>query len=183
MRLRGTLRHLPAFALLCLLAVLAHQFTLWALPRWIMDRTVQAIAGEPGTAPWRPPLTDHTQRRVVMPSPDLLYTTCAWDVSRQPMRVQARLDGLPYASVALYAANSDNFWVASGGDGGTQVLDLWIRSPHASVSLAHPPAGTQVVVAPSDTGLLLMRVLVGDVGRDLARAEALRQTLRCERSD
>jgi len=180
MRLSGLQRRLAAMLLLLGLAVLAHQLTLWALPRWIMDRTVRAITGGPGAPPLRPPLTDHTQRRVVMPSPDLLYATCAWDVSRKPVRVQARLDGVPYASVALYAANSDNFWVGSGGEGGVQAVDLWIRSARSSGPQTDPPAGAQVVRAPSDTGLLLMRVLVGDVGRDLARAEALRQTLRCD---
>lgn len=172
-------RFLWALAALCGLAVLAHQLTLWALPRWIMDRTVQAITGGPGAAPLRPPLTDHTQRRVVLPSPDLLYATCAWDVSRAPLRVRARLDGVPYASLALYAANSDNFWVLSGG-ADAAAADLWIRSARPQASQAAAPAGAQVVVAPTDQGLLLMRVLVGHPGRDLAAAEALRQTLSCE---
>lgn len=180
MRLTGLGRLVGPGVLGVALAVLAHQFTLWALPRWIMHRTIQAITGGPGAAPLRPPLTDHTQRRVVMPSPDLLYATCAWDVSRKPMRVRVRLDGVPYASVALYAANSDNFWVANGEGLAGQALDLWIRSAQAEGGQASPPAGAQVVAAPSDTGLLLMRVLVGDVGRDLAKAEAVRQSLRCD---
>lgn len=179
MRLSTGGHRLGTWVLLGLLAVLAHQFTLWALPRWIMDRTVKAIAGEPGSAPRRPPLTDHTQRRVVMPSPDLLYATCAWDVSHKPMRVRASLEGVAYASLALYAANSDNFWVTHGGEGPTKAADLWIRSARPAAGQPDAPAGAQVVVAPTDKGLLLMRVLVGDIDRDLARAEDLRQSLRC----
>jgi uncharacterized membrane protein len=179
MRMRALLRFLWSLAAFGGLAMLAHQLTLWALPRWIMDRTVLVITGGPGAPPLMPPLTDHTQRRVVLPSPDLLYATCAWDVSRTPLRVRARLDGVPYASLALYAANSDNFWVSSGGSIGASA-DLWIRSARPDTAQAAAPAGAQVVVAPTDQGLLLMRVLVGHPARDLAAAEAVRQTLRCE---
>ena len=68
-------------------------------------------AEERGTGPLFPPMTDASQRRVVMPSPDLLYATCAFDVRQRPLRIQAdpKLPG--YWSIALYAANSDNFFV------------------------------------------------------------------------
>ena len=179
MRMKGLQGSVLTLALLGALAVLAHQLTLWALPRWIMARATQTITGGVGAPPVRPPLTDHKQRRVVLPSPDLLYATCAWDVTSKPMRVRARLDGVPYASLALYAANSDNFWVTSNG-ANAPAADLWIRSAGTDSAHSAAPAGAQVVVAPSDKGLLLMRVLVGDPGRDLARAEAVRQTLSCE---
>ena len=51
MRLTGLRRLVGPGVLGVALAVLVHQFTLWALPRWIMHRTIQAITGGPGTAP------------------------------------------------------------------------------------------------------------------------------------
>ncbi len=165
-----------------LVAALTHALALWALPKVIMGGAMRSLSAATGGAnPGLPPMTDHTQRRIVMPSPDLLYGTCVWDVSQRPLQVHARLDGVPYASVALYGANSDNFLAVSGRQHGGESVSLWIIGPSTpEAGRPRPPAGARVVQAPSDKGLLLMRVLVGDVRADLPRAEALRRTLRCD---
>jgi len=159
-------------------AAATHALVLWALPRLIMHRTMAAVAGPEPPAAVRPPMTDHTQRRIVMPSPDLLYGLCAWNVAERPLRIRAHLQGSGYASLALYAANSDNFLVINDRAADAAPLDLWLTAPGSTAAPA--PEGARVVTAPSTRGLLLMRVLVGDSERDLPAAEALRATLRCE---
>lgn len=167
-----------------IVAALTHTLALWAIPQVIMGGAMRSLAAATGgTNPGLPPMTDHTQRRIVMPSPDLLYGTCVWDVSQRPLLVRARLDGVPYASVALYGANSDNFLVLNGRQQGADGVSLWITGPSTpgpTAGTPPPPAGVRVVRAPSDRGLLLMRVLVGDPRIDLPQAEALRRTLRCD---
>ncbi len=170
--------------LVLLVAAGTHALALWVMPKVIMGAAMRSLSAATGGAnPGLPPLTDHTQRRIVMPSPDLLYGTCVWDVSQRPLMVQARLDGVPYASVALYGANSDNFLVINGREQ-TRGVSLWITGPSTpeagTPGAPRPPEGARVLRAPSDKGLLLMRVLVGDPQADLPRAEALRRTLRCE---
>ncbi len=171
-------RALLGLGLVLAIAAATHALVLWALPRLVMQRAMTRVSGPAPPAPVRPPMTDHTQRNIVMPSPDLLYGVCVWNVAERPLRVRADLRGLRYGSLALYAANSDNFLVVNDRAAGDAPLDLWLTAPGAGAGAA--PAGARRVTAPGPRGLLLMRVLVGDRRADLPAAEAARATLRCE---
>jgi len=172
---------------LALLAIAAatHVLVVWAIPRLIMQRvmrTTPADLGHPGATPrvYFPPMTDATQRRIVMPSPDLLYAICVFDVSQHPLRVTANPRLSNYWSVAGYADNSDNFFVVNDRQLAGQPLDLVLVGATGSVPSATLPQGARVLVAPSDKGLLLMRVLVSDYEAEKALLEPARRTLRCE---
>lgn len=162
------------------LAAAVHLGALWLLPRAIMQRVLfEVTAEQPRGAPLLPPPSDHTQRRVVMPSPDLLYALCAFDLERGPFKVSAAPllpTGQGYWSVALYADNTDNFFVIGDRDLDGRALDLQIFGP----AMPMPVGGSGNVRSPSARGLVLMRVLVGDPARDGPAAEAARRTLRCE---
>jgi uncharacterized membrane protein len=172
-------------------AVLTHLLTVWALPRLIMHEAMARITDETAaqaraqgapqaaTGVYLPPPTDHTQRRIVMPSPDLLYATCTFDLSKGPMRVTAEVAHPRYWSVALYGANSDNFFVVNKRSAAAQRLDLWVVPPGADRSSMNAERGSTVVDAPSRKVLLLMRLLLTDDPADLALAKASRSTLRC----
>ena len=168
-------------------AVLAHLLTVWALPRLIMREAMSRIARETAAQPaaqaatgvYLPPPTDHTQRRIVMPSPDLLYATCALDLSRGPARVTAEVAHPRYWSVALYGANSDNFFVVNDRSPAAQRLDLWVAPPGSDRAAVPAAPDATVIEAPSRKALLLMRLLVTDDPTDLASAARARESLRC----
>jgi uncharacterized membrane protein len=158
-------------------AVATHLLTLWLLPTLVMRTALSRATGPVGTVV-RPPLADATSRAVVMPSPDLLYATCALDRTARPQRVRAQLDAPGYASVALYARNSDNVYVVNDLRLAGRPLDLWLVGPNGD--LAGAPPGSTPFRLPTAKGMLLMRVLVPDRTSDLPKAEAVRQTLRCD---
>ena len=178
--------------------VLMHLLTVWALPRLIMREAMARIAQETNsqaraqaraqgwpqaaTGVYLPPSTDHTQRRIVMPSPDLLYATCALDLSKGPVRITTEVAHPRYWSVALYGANSDNFFVVNDRSAAAQRLDLWVVPPGADRTTMKAEDGSTVVEAPSRKVLLLMRLLLTDDPADLALAKAARSTLRCAAS-
>lgn len=164
------------------LAVLVHGLAVWALPRFIMSRvtTVASASSQPGDRVVFPPLTDHLQRRVVMPSPDLLYALCPFDVARQPLRIRANPKTPQYWSIALYAANSDNFFVINDRQAAGQPVDIVLNGPDAYAQRFAMPAGAQTVNAPSASGLMLMRVLVTDYAREREVVEAARRSLQCD---
>ena len=54
-----------------------------------------------------PPRTTEVSRAIVRPSPDLAYSSCAYDLSKGPVRVKTA-KASNYMSVSVYAANSDN---------------------------------------------------------------------------
>ena len=171
--------------------VLMHLLTVWALPRLIMREAMARIAQETNaqaraqgwpqaaTGVYLPPSTDHTQRRIVMPSPDLLYATCALDLSKGPVRITTEVAHPRYWSVALYGANSDNFFVVTDRSAAAPRLDLWVVPPGADRTTMKAEDGSTVVEAPSRKVLLLMRLLLTDDPADLALAKAARSTLRC----
>ena len=165
---------------LLVLAAAVHLVAVWALPRVIMHRLSDTALPEERHAVVRPPMTDHTQRRVVMPSPDLLYAACALDLADRPMRIRADLRTLHYSSIALYAANSDNFFVVNDRQAAGRPVDLVLVGPKPYAQAPVIPPGARTVTAPSTQGLLLMRVLVADLAADLSAAELARATLRCD---
>jgi uncharacterized membrane protein len=173
-------------ALGLVVAACSHLLTVWAAPRLIMREAMARIAKESTNGVYLPPPTDHTQRRIVMPSPDLLYATCAADLSKQPLRVSAEVAHPRYWSVALYGANSDNFFVvndrkvAARSADAPSPLELLVIAPGTDRAALSPPPGATIVEAPSAKVLLLMRLLVTDEGADLASAERARQSLRCQ---
>ena len=164
-----------------LVAAAVHLLAVWALPRVIMWRLSTTATAQERASVYLPPMTDHTQRRIVMPSPDLLYATCALDVSERPMRIRADLRTPGYSSIALYASNSDNYFVLNDRQAAGELVDLVLIGPQAYAQVPVIPPGARTVTAPSPKGLLLMRVLVADYGSQKEVVEAARRTLRCER--
>ena len=168
-------------ALGLVVAACSHLLTVWAAPRLIMREAMARIAKDSTNGVYLPPPTDHTQRRIVMPSPDLLYATCAADLSEQPLRVSAEVAHPRYWSVALYGANSDNFFVVNDRKvADPSQLELLVVAPGTELYTITTPPGATIVEAPSGKVLLLMRLLVTDDGADLASAERARQSLRCQ---
>ena len=148
--------------LAALLAIAVHTISVYWIPRLIMHRVIDTVAGE-GSQPYLPPPIDHTHRRVVMPSPDLLYAVCAYDLADGPLSI--KLDGsyARYWSIALYNSRSDNFLTLSGDTLGASGVDLTIDEKKSTRK-----------------GLLLMRVLTGANPAWLTEAETFRKRLRCE---
>jgi uncharacterized membrane protein len=172
-------------AVVLAIAALVHLAALWALPRLIMARVLAGVQAEAdaGSGVMLPPPADHRQRRIVLPSPDLLYALCRYDVGARPLRVRAEPRTGQYWSIALYAANADNYFVLNDGDAAGRAPDLLIVGPDAGPVNAAPTAAA--VRSPSARGLVLMRLLAagGDeatTAAALAAAEVARRTLRCE---
>ena len=163
-------------------AVLAHLLTVWAVPRLIMQVLMNGPMAQQmnmrNQAAFPPPVNAQS-RSVVMPSPDLLYSVCVFDLADGPVRVRAAPQSPAYWSIALYSANSDNFFVINDRKADGRPVDLWLVS-EAGTSDARPiPAAAQVVVSPAKTGFLLMRVLTGDYETEKTVIEPARRTLTC----
>jgi uncharacterized membrane protein len=162
--------------------ILAHLLAVWATPRLIMQVLMSGPSARAmnmqNQAAFPPPVTA-SSRSVVMPSPDLLYSVCVFDVSAGPVRVSANPALKSYWSIALYGANSDNFFVINDRQAGAKPVDLWLVSEGGQAAAGGVPQGSQVVVSPSTRGFLLMRVLTGNYEAEKALVEPSRRTLVC----
>jgi uncharacterized membrane protein len=163
-----------------ILAAAVHGLAVWAVPRVIMGRVLSAAQPERTSGVFLPPMTDASARRIVMPSPDLLYATCAFDVSTTPLRIRAEPKAPRYWSIALYADNSDNFFVINDREAAGKPIDIVLIGPKAYAQRPELPAGSTLIDSPSARGLLLMRVLVADYAAEKSVVEAARGSLSCE---
>jgi len=165
----------PRFLLVCLVtAVLTHALVTWAPPRVIMYQVMKmasASVNANGVVMSKRP--DETARAIVMPSPDLLYAVCPYDLARGSWHLAADVPDT-YWSLSLFAANTDNFFVANGdvAQGRVEVdVSATPMAPRAD------PARLQVV-SPSARGLAVFRFLVRN-SEDDARVGAFQQSVAC----
>ena len=82
------------------------------------------------------------------------------------------------AGVALYAANTDNFWVVNDRQMAGRAV-RWQLVPNRLDRPLRLPDGRTQLVSPTRRGLLLMRVLAGEGPAAQAAADKARRTLRC----
>lgn len=163
--------------------VVAHLLTVWAVPRiamYVVMNGPEARAMDMrNRAVFVPPVTARS-RSVVMPSPDLLYAVCVFDVSHGAVHVTANPQLATYWSIALYAANSDNFFVLNDRQAAGQPVDLWLLPPDGDTNGRPLPPGVQGIVPPSREGFLVLRVLTGDYEAEKSILEPARRTLSCQ---
>jgi uncharacterized membrane protein len=155
-------------------AAVIHVAAVQAIPRLIVRVVRHRLERSVGTNHIQhAPLPDAAWRTVVMPSPDLLYSACAYDVRERPLQVTAAVpDG--YWSVSAFADDTDNFFVMNDRTAGRGR----VRVVFSSQPGFQDPGGGTVVVVPSTTGIILFRQLVLD-RRELAKAQEIQRAATC----
>ncbi|WP_161554147.1 DUF1254 domain-containing protein [Stenotrophobium rhamnosiphilum] len=156
---------LKLIAVFILIAGLSNLATVAALPYLINAYVAHRIADVVGgyNKALHAPRPDSHARTVVRPSPDLLYTACAFDISEHPLLITAPVQR-SYVSVSAFASDTSNFAAINDSllqadASGNKHFNLVLVREGVSVDL---PAGAQVIKAPSDKGLVLFRSLITD---------------------
>ena len=125
----------------------------WAIPKVIMIKVMEGLAergaGVNAMTLNGPP--DPYRQLVVRPSPDLLYSTCVYDLDAGPLRINiGPTNG--YMSVSFYDHITNNYETLTG--------DL-IKPQHSDIILVQKgrdaPSGSHMVTSPSTRGLVLVR--------------------------
>jgi len=130
-------------------------------------RTNSFHFGEPATAERQP---------IVRPSPDLLYSSCVFDVSDGPVLVRGEPIPGHYWSISIFDGRTDVAAVRSDRDTGGKpaMLALVKRGETSAV-----PAGYERVDLGYNRGIALQRILVTDKA-ELPAIDTLRRKSRCE---
>jgi uncharacterized membrane protein len=153
------------FRILATLALAAafHVLTVMAFPRAIMFAF--AWRGKDlGLSPnvlYHQPRVTAVSRTVARPSPDLLYSVCAYDVSKAPLRISASVPDT-YWSLSFFASNTDNFFVVNDQEVTARSVDILLAGPGTAYK---NPGNVQVVTSPSSRGVALIRILITDEDR------------------
>ncbi|MBI1392817.1 MAG: DUF1254 domain-containing protein [Alphaproteobacteria bacterium] len=146
-------RLLVAAALFVASAIAGHIATIAATPGFIMGRVMGGVAARAGD--WNrmvhapPPSPD--ARTIVRPSPDLLYSICAYDLADGPVAIETgATEG--YFSISFYDGATNNFRTEN---------DDTLDADRASMTIVRAgdaaPTGTTTVRSPSERGVALIR--------------------------
>jgi uncharacterized membrane protein len=163
------------------IATIAHFVFHIGSPYLIMTRAMSGIVQRAGgfNTPLSTGLPNAASRSIVKPSPDLLYTACAFDVREGPVLV----GGTPsqaYWSMAFYASNTDNFFVINDRQAQGTPAFVVIATARMRDRIPAEQKSLEVVEPPSDKGIVLFRYLVLDP-QDLAKAQVAQKTAVCRR--
>jgi len=126
------------------------------------------------------PFPAEDSRAVVMPNPDFAYVSMFYDLDKGPIYISGLMPDSTYWSVALYEANTNNYFVKNDQQFDTNELDVIITtqkhpltkdSRHLVGTLVPSyynfhlikeglvPIGTELIKSPNEKGFLLIRVL------------------------
>ncbi len=159
-------------------AFIVHIVAVLLVPPVVMTVAMarMADAGADQAIVHMPPPTA-ASRSVVRPSPDLAYSVCLFDLSKGPLLVKAKVPET-YWSVSAFAHNTDNFFVVNDQQITGDTLEFIIRREEDELA---GYSGVPVSFAPSDRGIVLMRMLVTDreqyLEMDPVRRQATCETL------
>jgi uncharacterized membrane protein len=135
-------------------AIAVHIITLTMVPIYIMKNTMSKY---PTNQLMKGQKTDAQSRGVVRPSPDLVYSIVSYDVSKEPIRFTAKVPTDTYWSVSMFEENSDNYFVVNDRQVKSNPLEILL----VKQGMKYTDAGNaQVVVSPTDRGILLARHLL-----------------------
>ena len=153
-----------------LVAALAWQATLLAIPRGIMSLAVSRL-GEAGglNRMLHAPLPGPGRRTVVRPSPDLAYSSCPFDLSKGPLLVEVAPVAAPYWSLSVFDARTDVAFVRNNRDTGGKGFRIALAMVGQAV-----PAGVETIRLDDAKGVALLRILVEDRARFSALDRARR---------
>jgi uncharacterized membrane protein len=142
-------------------AALAWQATLLAIPRGIMSLAVSRL-GEAGglNRMLHAPLPGPGRRTVVRPSPDLAYSSCPFDLSKGPLLVEVAPVAAPYWSLSVFDARTDVAFVRNNRGTGGRGFRVALAMEGQAV-----PAGVETIRRDDAKGVALLRILVEDRAR------------------
>ncbi|MEQ9144350.1 MAG: DUF1254 domain-containing protein [Parvibaculaceae bacterium] len=159
-----------------ILAGIVHIGAILLWPNFVMGRLVSGVDNQVGAnAALHAPRADETARTVVRPSPDLIYTICAFDVSQGAVRLSAPVPPDTYFSLSMFADNTDNFFVVNDSQLEKDTIDVVLVKTESQVTEL---GGAPIVVAPSERGVVLFRTLIQSEDR-FAELDAIRKQAAC----
>ncbi|MBL8783247.1 MAG: DUF1254 domain-containing protein [Alphaproteobacteria bacterium] len=159
------------------LAAAIHWAAITYAPSLIMARAMTAMGGKGVNTITHGDRATAASRTIVKPSPDLLYSYCVFDVSRQPLKITTAAPTDTYWSVALYTANTDNFYTLNDTQAGGQPATIVLVGQGQTVP--PQPEGTIIVAAPSQKGVVLFRTLINDDARE-PELDRMRRAAACD---
>ena len=121
------------------------------------------------------PLVDAHHQTIVRPSPDLLYSSCPFDLSGGPIEVRAAPIPGHYSSISIFNGRTDVAYVRNDEDMAGQAMVVTLALAGQRVA-----PGTPVVRVAMPRGIVLQRVLLA-APDEAPQVDGRRRTAWCGR--
>jgi uncharacterized membrane protein len=166
---------LPLFAGL-IVAAIAWQGTIAATPYALMSAAMHKIGQGGGVNQFRfAELATPDNQPIVRPSPDLLYSSCVFDVSEGPVLIDVEPVPDAYWSVSIFDARTDVAKVVSVREQGDKPARLVLHNQDMQLEMV---PDYDPVALKYDKGIALIRILLNDPSK-YAEIDAIRRKSRC----
>jgi uncharacterized membrane protein len=164
------------------IAAVVHSTSVLAIPRLVMWRATGLMARGTGfnTMTHAVRATWHS-RTVVRPSPDLLYSSCPYDLGTAGAALHVHASGMPdtYWSVSVFDDDTDNVYVLNDRQAKDGTVDFLLVGPHTGIIDDARKNAPRQVWSPTSRGVVLFRTLIDDETR-FAEIDAGRKHAACE---
>jgi uncharacterized membrane protein len=148
------------------LAVVLHFVIIRQIPSFVTNRTIEGIFARKQTREFNRLFVNDLpvagRDLVVMTNGDMKTSLAAYDVSENPVKIHCLVPNTGnYWSISLFAWNTDNFYVRNDRNAPAREFDLIIVK---SGSQYQKKEAEEIVVSPTEKGVVLMRYIVSNRG-------------------
>jgi uncharacterized membrane protein len=160
-----------------LVAMIVHLGAIYLLPRVVMMRALDRLGAVNMVHVGKRPTA--ASRTIVRPSPDILYATCPYDLSKGPLRVTSPVIHTSYWSVSAFDANTNNFFVKNDQKTPADSIELIVVARGQAWPKLDAAVERVILFSPSEKGLILFRAVIDD-DKHLPAIDAALHQARCE---
>ncbi len=151
-------RRIAPLIVSAVIAVGAYFLTLALTPYVLMKvAEIRITARSPVNAFTHSPPVRADAQFIVRPSPDLLYSTCPFDLTNGPLEIRAEPIAGRYSSISVFDARTDVAFVRNNEQMAGQPMRVVLALRGQTV-----PAGVETVRLLYPNGIVLQRVLLAD---------------------
>ena len=112
-----------------------------------------------------------------LPNPSLLISTCIFDVTEQPLRIETFIPPA-FWSLALYTRDREAFFLLNESQTPVKDVTIDLVGPTSARDYLRQDISVPIIESPKDQGIAVMRVLVSDETKR-ATIDELRQASNC----
>jgi uncharacterized membrane protein len=142
-----------------ILAVVFHLIFIAVFPNLMMSAVLKILMkGRQANVVYHRSPEEAGKDKVPMTSPNLLKSSCVFDVSKKPLRIKAAVPDT-YWSISFYAMNTDNFYVLNDEGAKSKRVNIVLVGSGGTYEKS---GDEEVVVAPDDRGYIIIRMLMTD---------------------
>jgi uncharacterized membrane protein len=144
-----------AIAVILISAIIAHLAFIYSYPYLIAISSHFATKSEVkvNEAYYQLPI-NASFKKVVMPSPDILYSACVFDISNSDLLIEAKVPNFTYWSASFYSLNTDNFFT---------INDRTVKENLSVVLTTKKSCNAEkCVFSPSTRGIVIFRIFIPD---------------------